>query len=86
MSSNDDVINDLNIWAHKESRQKVRKTYSDHLLRYRQWTVPLKEAASPPGGEGNDPPSLRVPATRILKELPCFGVKFSNIHPGESQQ
>ena len=22
-----------------------------------------------------------VPAARIFKELPCFGVKFSNIHP-----
>ena len=30
---------------------------------------------------GNDTPWLRVPATRIFKELPCFGVKFSNIHP-----
>ena len=24
---------------------------------------------------------LRVPAARSFKELPCFGVKFSNIHP-----
>ena len=23
----------------------------------------------------------RVPTARIFKELPCFGVKFSNIHP-----
>ena len=30
---------------------------------------------------GNDTPRLRVPAARIFKELPCFGVKFSNIHP-----
>ena len=36
---------------------------------------------SEPGGGGNDTPSLQVPATRIFKELPCFGVKFSNIHP-----
>ena len=34
-----------------------------------------------PGGGGNDTPGLRVPAARIFKELPCFGVKFSNIHP-----
>ena len=34
-----------------------------------------------PWGGGNDTPSLRVPAARIFKELPCFGVKFSNIHP-----
>ena len=33
------------------------------------------------GGGGNDSPWLQVPATRIFKELPCFGVKFSNIHP-----
>ena len=33
------------------------------------------------GGGSNDTPSVRVPATRILKELPCFGVIFSNIHP-----
>ena len=33
------------------------------------------------GGGGNDTPWLRVPATRIFKELPCFGVKFSNTHP-----
>ena len=33
------------------------------------------------GGGGNDTPRLRVPAARIFKELPCFGVKFSNIHP-----
>ena len=33
-----------------------------------------------PGG-GNDIPWLRVPAARIFRELPCFGVKFSNIHP-----
>ena len=37
--------------------------------------------ASNPGGGGNDTPRLRVPATRSFKELPCFGVKFSNIHP-----
>ena len=30
---------------------------------------------------GNDTPQLWVPATRIFKEVPCFGVKFSNIHP-----
>ena len=24
---------------------------------------------------------LQVPAARIFEELPCFGVKFSNIHP-----
>ena len=34
-----------------------------------------------PGTGGNDTPSLRVSATRILKELPWFGLKFSNIHP-----
>ena len=33
------------------------------------------------GGGGNDIPCSRVPAARIFKELPCFGVKFSNIHP-----
>ena len=33
-----------------------------------------------PGGGGNDTP-LRVPPTRSFEELPCFGVKFSNIHP-----
>ena len=33
-----------------------------------------------PGGGGNNIPSLRVPAARIFKELPCFGVKFLNIH------
>ena len=32
-------------------------------------------------GGGNDTPCLRVPAVRIFKELPCFGVKFLNIHP-----
>ena len=24
---------------------------------------------------------MYAPAARIFKELPCFGVKFSNIHP-----
>ena len=33
-----------------------------------------------PGGGGNDTPFLRVPAARIFKESPCFGVKFSSIH------
>ena len=32
------------------------------------------------GGRSNNIPSLRVPAARIFKELPCFGVKFLNIH------
>ena len=41
----------------------------------------LKPAQSPRGGGGNDTPWLRVPAARIFKELPCFGVTFSNIHP-----
>ena len=41
-----------------------------------------KYSANIPGGwVGNDTPRLRVPAARIFKELPCFGVKFSNIHP-----
>ena len=39
----------------------------------------------PGGGGGNDTPGLRVPAARIFKELPCFGVKFSNIHPASDE-
>ena len=38
-----------------------------------------------PGGGGamtlHDNGYLLVPAARIFKELPCFGVKFSNINP-----
>ena len=38
------------------------------------------EESESPGGGGVMTLSLRVSATRIFKELPCFGVKFSNIH------
>ena len=34
-----------------------------------------------PGGGVMTLHDYGVPAARIFKELPCFGVKFSNIHP-----
>ena len=44
-------------------------------------SFPFRVVAAWPRGRGNDTPGLRVPAARSFEELPCFRVKFSNIHP-----
>ena len=48
---------------------------------YRKYLTHLESWQRGPGGRGNDTPWLQVPAARSFEELPCFRVKFSNIHP-----